>query len=61
MSLISFAVTPFVTSGAGVYNQFNEISLDKGEAYENIAGPAIDPYIAIQDAYTQNRVKKIKE
>lgn len=46
---------------SGVYNEFNEVSLDKGETYESITKPAIDPYIAVQDAYTQNRVKKIKE
>ncbi|MFQ5963720.1 MAG: VacJ family lipoprotein [Candidatus Scalinduaceae bacterium] len=61
LTIVSFVVTPFVTSGAGVYNEFNEVSLDKGEAYENIVEPAIDPYIAVQDAYTQNRAKKIKE
>ncbi len=42
-------------------NRINDVSIDKGESYENITKPAVDPYIAIQDAYIQNRMKKIKE
>lgn len=61
LTILSFVVTPYATSGAGVYDVFNEFSIDRGEAYESVTKPAIDPYIAIQDAYTQNRNKKIKE
>lgn len=42
-------------------NRINDVSIDKGESYENITKPAVDPYIAVQDAYIQNRMKKIKE
>lgn len=59
--IASFAVTPFVTTGSGIYNEFNEIALEKGEMYETIIGSAIDPYIAVQDSYIQNRNKKIRE
>ncbi|HDY68658.1 MAG: VacJ family lipoprotein [Candidatus Scalindua sediminis] len=61
LTLLTFFVSPFATTGARGYNTFNEVSIDKGETYENIVEPAIDPYIALQDAYTQNRIKKIKE
>jgi phospholipid-binding lipoprotein MlaA len=61
ITLLGFFVSPFASTGARSYDTFNEVSIDKGEAYENIVEPAIDPYIAIQDAYTQNRIKKIKE
>ncbi len=61
LTLLTFFVSPLASTGARSYDTFNEVSIDKGEAYENIVEPAIDPYIALQDAYTQNRVKKIKE
>jgi len=31
------------------------------QIYEDITKPAIDPYIALQDAYMKNREKKVKE
>ncbi len=61
LTLLAFFVSPFASTGARGYHTFNEVSIDKGETYENIVEPAIDPYIALQDAYTQNRIKKIKE
>ncbi len=61
LTLLTFFVSPYASIGAKSYDTFNEVSIDRGEAYENIVEPAIDPYIAVQDAYTQNRVKKIKE
>ncbi len=61
LTLLTFFVSPYASLGAKSYDTFNEISIDKGETYENIVEPAIDPYIALQDAYTQNRIKKIKE
>jgi len=61
LTLLYFFVSPVASTGARSYDTFNEVSIDKGEAYENIVEPAIDPYIALQDAYTQNRIKKIKE
>ena len=54
-------VSPFASTGANTYNTLNEVSIDKGETYESLVEMAIDPYIAIQDAYTQNRMKKIRE
>jgi len=42
------------------YNQVNETSLTLGE-YEDLKKAAIDPYIALKDAYHQYRQNKIKE
>lgn len=56
-----FFLTPVEGFGGNTYDTVNDISIDKGSAYENITKPAVDPYIALQDAYIQNRNKKIKE
>lgn len=55
-----FFLTPIESMGNYTYDTVNDASIDKGNTYESITKPAIDPYIAIQDAYTQNRMKKIK-
>ncbi|HSL99193.1 MAG TPA: VacJ family lipoprotein [Candidatus Limnocylindria bacterium] len=49
-----------VAIGAKVLNAENEISLRIGE-YEDLKKSAIDPYIAVRDAYSQYREKKVKE
>ena len=56
-----FFLTPLESFGNYSYDTVNDLSIDKGTTYENITKPAIDPYIALQDAYVQNRIKKIKE
>jgi phospholipid-binding lipoprotein MlaA len=56
-----FFLTPLESFGRYSYDTVNDISIDKGQTYESITEPAIDPYIALQDAYTQNRMKKIKQ
>ena len=56
-----FFLTPLESFGNYSYDTVNDLSIDKGTTYENITKPAIDPYIALQDAYIQNRMKKIKE
>ena len=56
-----FFLTPIESFGNYAYDTVNDISIDKGQTYESITKPAIDPYIALQDAYVQNRIKKIKE
>jgi phospholipid-binding lipoprotein MlaA len=60
ISFLSF-VSPFLSTGVSSYNTLNEVSIDKGDTYEGLVEQAIDPYIAVQDAYTQNRAKKIRE
>lgn len=56
-----FFLTPLEGFGNYSYDAVNDFSIDKGQTYESITGPAIDPYIALQDSYIQNRVKKTKE
>ena len=42
------------------YNMVNDASLRIGD-YEALKAAALDPYVALRDAYYQNRLKKIKE
>ncbi|MBI2556490.1 MAG: VacJ family lipoprotein [Planctomycetes bacterium] len=56
-----FFLTPLEGFGNYSYDAVNDFSIDKGQTYESITEPAIDPYIALQDSYIQNRVKKTKE
>lgn len=58
---LSFTTNTGVTAGAGAGDTVNNVSLDKGTAYEALTDAALDPYIAIQDAYIHNRIKKINE
>jgi len=60
ITFLSF-VSPFLSTGVSSYHTLNEVSIDKGDTYEGLVEQAIDPYIAVQDAYTQNRAKKIRE
>ncbi|MCR4289855.1 MAG: VacJ family lipoprotein [Candidatus Scalindua sp.] len=60
VTLLMF-VSPYAPTGARAYIAINDISIDKGDTYEGLVEQAIDPYIAVQDAYAQNRAKKIKE
>ncbi|WKZ14601.1 MAG: VacJ family lipoprotein [Candidatus Jettenia caeni] len=61
LTLISFFIGPIEGFVTKTYDDVNETSLGKGKTYESITTQAIDPYIALQDAYIQNRIKKIKE
>src|SRR3990167_5626205 len=61
ISLLSFFAGQITSFGVNAVDYTNEVSIDKGDTYESITKPAIDPYIALQDAYTQNRIKNIKE
>ncbi|MBM4053297.1 MAG: VacJ family lipoprotein [Planctomycetes bacterium] len=56
-----FFLAPLEGFGIKAYDVTNTGSLEAEETYENITKPAIDPYIALQDAYTKNRIKKINE
>jgi len=49
-----------VLVGAKVLKTENEVSLRIGE-YEDLTKSAIDPYVAVRDAYSQYRAKKVKE
>lgn len=57
---VSYAGDVEVVIGAKVLNAENEVSLRIGE-YEDLIKSAVDPYIAVRDAYSQYRAKKLKE
>jgi phospholipid-binding lipoprotein MlaA len=46
--------------GAKAFKAENEVSLRIGE-YEDLKKSAIDPYVAVRDAYSQYRAKQVKE
>jgi phospholipid-binding lipoprotein MlaA len=46
--------------GARAFNVVNETSLRIGD-YESLKKAALDPYVALRDAYYQNRLSKIRE
>jgi len=48
----------YASTGTWVYEKMNDTSLKIGD-YESLKGAAIDPYVAIRDAYVQYRLKKI--
>jgi phospholipid-binding lipoprotein MlaA len=48
------------TAGARAYDTVNETSLRIGE-YEALKRAAIDPYVALRNAYHQNRISLIKD
>jgi phospholipid-binding lipoprotein MlaA len=50
----------YVFVGARAYDQVNDTSLKIGD-YESLKEAAIDPYVAIRDAYVQYRLKKVKQ
>lgn len=56
-----FFLKPIEGVGNYTYESVNKLSIDTGDTYESVTKPAIDPYTALQDAYLQNRTKRIKE
>jgi phospholipid-binding lipoprotein MlaA len=58
---ITWYVQPMLLSwGVKGYKKFNEVSLTLGD-YEALKEAAIDPYVAIRNAYVQYRDAKVKE
>lgn len=55
-----FFLAPVESIGTYAGKTVNDAD-DKIVDYETITKPAIDPYIALQDAYTKNREKKMEE
>ncbi len=49
----------YINRGVWAYEKINYASLRIGD-YESLIGAAIDPYVAIRDAYIQYRMKEIK-
>lgn len=58
---VTFVTPPFTTTGISAYDTVNNVSMDKGDVYEALTEAAIDPYIALQDAYIHHRIKQINE
>ena len=48
----------YAGAGTKVYDRVNDTSLNIGD-YESLKEAAIDPYVAIRDAYVQYRLKKV--
>ena len=48
----------YAATGTWTYEKVNDTSLKIGD-YESLKGAAIDPYVAIRDAYVQYRLKKV--
>lgn len=48
-----------ISAGTRTYDKVNDTSLKIGD-YESLKEAAIDPYVAIRDAYVQYRQKKVK-
>ena len=57
---IYFVVVGYVNTGGWVLEKINEASLTLGE-YESLKKAALDPYIAVREAYHQYRQDKIKK
>ena len=45
--------------GVNAYKRENDLSLRIGE-YEDLTGSALDPYVAVRDAYAQHRAGKVR-
>jgi phospholipid-binding lipoprotein MlaA len=56
----TYLISPLIKVGISSYEGVNETSLTIGE-YEDLKESALDPYIAVRDAYFQNRESKLKE
>lgn len=57
---VSYIRPWYAATGAISYMMVNNTSLKIGE-YESLKGAAIDPYVAMRDAYIQYRMKKLKQ
>ncbi len=55
-----FVVYGYVNTGGWILEKINEASLTLGE-YESLKKAALDPYIAVREAYIQYRQNKIKK
>jgi phospholipid-binding lipoprotein MlaA len=55
-----FVVYSYANTGGWILEKINEASLTLGE-YESLKKAALDPYIALREAYSQYRQNKIKK
>ena len=57
---LSYLPTAEESVGARVFRSESDLSF-RFEAYDELVGGAVDPYLAVRDAYLQNREKRVKE
>ena len=57
---LSYLPTTEVAIGARAFRSETELSF-RFEEYDELTGAAVDPYIAVRDAYLQHREKRVKE
>ena len=57
---VSYLDPFYVSLGVRAYEEVNSTSLRIGD-YESLKDAAIDPYVAIRDAYVQYRFKKVEQ
>lgn len=57
---LSYIGDPAVEAGVRAGKTENEISLSIGD-YEDLKKSTLDPYVAVRDAYIQNRARKVAE
>ncbi len=55
---VNYAGESEVVAGIKTFKAVNDLSLRIGE-YEDLTRPALDPYVAVRDAYTQYRAKEV--
>ncbi len=55
---LSYVKPTAASVGVNAYKRENDLSLRIGE-YEDLTGSALDPYVAVRDAYTQYRAGKV--
>jgi len=57
---LTYIGDPWAETGVRAFKSENEVSLSIGD-YEDLKESSLDPYVAIRDAYVQNRAKKVRE
>ncbi len=57
---VNYLPDPWVIVGIKAFKTENNVSLSIGD-YEALTESALDPYVAVRDAYVQNRAKKVRE
>jgi phospholipid-binding lipoprotein MlaA len=57
---LSYLSSWYAGAGIRVYDRVNDTSLKIGD-YESLKEAAVDPYVAIRDAYVQYRLKKVNQ
>jgi len=56
---VSHVDPPEASIGVKAYREVNHLSLRLG-AYDELVGSAVDPYVALRDAYLQNRANAVR-